>query len=624
MLAVAVGCGGAKADLRTGGAGSGRWVRQLTISGNKHLSDRQIRNGLATEPQSIFGTSRSRLDPYVLERDRARIESFYQRQGYFSARVAKVVVRNVGTDKVDVRFVVVEGDPFRIVSVRATGIPEACATSAAIRRQLGRLRRGAVFRHELYLQIKAKVLRALQRAGYAHAEVNGRVAVDRRSGSVDVLLEVEAGSLVHYGNTVVKGTHRIPKSAILARLAWHKGDTYDPRDLEETQARLYRLGVFNTARVEVQREGAPKIADVTVSVTEAPRRELRLGAGVHVDQAYWLLRGRFGYTRHGVWHPLNTLTTEARPGYAILRGAQGRAGPTVDASATLSRDDLWWPLLRGDAGVSYSFQQLEAYSTQGPGARLGLSRQFLSERLRITAGWQYRLLQIFQIAPAIDAGLRDELGLQSPYRLGFFDQSVSYDGRDVPVNPTRGYYAEVRVEESGRAAGSAFSYMRTTPEVRGYISPLGKRLVLAARTRLGMLLTGKLPISQRYFAGGANSHRGFAQRRLSPTASAAGESTVPIGGEALLETGAEARYELMKVKGQWLELAVFLDGGDVTMQPSDLDVTNLHWAAGGGIRYRTFVGPLRFDVGYRLNRTGANEPSPGSRWAFHFTFGESF
>ena len=73
MLAVAIGCAGAKADLRTGAASSGRRVRQLTISGNKHLSDRQIRSGLATEPQSIFGTSRSRFDPYVLERDRARL-----------------------------------------------------------------------------------------------------------------------------------------------------------------------------------------------------------------------------------------------------------------------------------------------------------------------------------------------------------------------------------------------------------------------------------------------------------------------------------------------------------------------------------------------------------------------
>jgi outer membrane translocation and assembly module TamA len=68
----------------------------------------------------------------------------------------------------------------------------------------------------------------------------------------------------------------------------------------------------------------------------------------------------------------------------------------------------------------------------------------------------------------------------------------------------------------------------------------------------------------------------------------------------------------------------FLDGADVTLTPGQLDLGDLHWAAGLGLRYDTLVGPIRFDVGYRLNRFGAEEPDPGDRLAFHLSMGQAF
>ncbi len=599
---------------------SGRWVRDLEFSGNHHLGDAAIRAGLALQQESFLGHHRSRFDPYVLDRDRARIVAHYQRQGYYSARVTDVRLRLVGGDEVDVQFEIEEGAPSRIAALVTRGVPPALAGPSE--RALAALRRGRIFRYARYETAKQKLVQALRQRGYAHARVDGAARVDRERATVDLQFDVTAGPRVRLGRPRIVGARRVPRSAITARIAWHPGDVYDPEALEETRSRLYELGLFSTVRVSLPRTSRAEVEQVEIAITEAPRHEVRLGVGAQVDQLYWRLHGRAGYLIHGFLDPLTTLTLEARPGYAILRGAGSQSGLATDASASLRRDDLVWPLLRGDATVSYALQQLEAYSTQGPGVGVELGRGFLGQRLRAAASWRFRLLQVFGVDSAIDDTLARDLGLTNPYRLGAFTENLTYDDRDSPVNPRRGAYLSLEVNQGGRFAAGAFRYVRVTPEARGYL-PLGSRAVLTARLRAGAAVSGTLPMSERYFSGGASSHRGFPQRQLAPFATGS-DHTVPIGGDALFESSLELRYDLVEIWDHMLELGVFADGGDVTLQPGQLDLTHLHWAVGAGLRVRTFLGPLRFDVGYRLDRTGAGNPLPGQRVAYHLTFGEAF
>jgi outer membrane translocation and assembly module TamA len=70
---------------------------------------------------------------------------------------------------------------------------------------------------------------------------------------------------------------------------------------------------------------------------------------------------------------------------------------------------------------------------------------------------------------------------------------------------------------------------------------------------------------------------------------------------------------------------VFLDGADVVDSAQQkIELSNLHWAAGVGLRLFTLVGAVRADFGYRLNRTGAMEPDPGRPFAFHLSIGEAY
>jgi outer membrane translocation and assembly module TamA len=138
------------------------------------------------------------------------------------------------------------------------------------------------------------------------------------------------------------------------------------------------------------------------------------------------------------------------------------------------------------------------------------------------------------------------------------------------------------------------------------------------------------PLTQRFFGGGATGQRGFAYRRMSPEARTSKGDRVPVGGEGLIESSIETRIGLTEIKGNWLDLGLFLDAGDCTPTWRELEVTNLNYAAGAGLRYDTVVGSLRFDVGVRLNRLeqagvdGLGNPDPGQRFAIHLSLGEAF
>ena len=120
------------------------------------------------------------------------------------------------------------------------------------------------------------------------------------------------------------------------------------------------------------------------------------------------------------------------------------------------------------------------------------------------------------------------------------------------------------------------------------------------------------------------------ERQLSPSITGnipgTGTVTVPYGGTGLIDTSIEARVPITSIHKMPLGGAVFLDGGDVTNTVDQLDPTNLYWAIGAGLRLLTVIGPVRVDVGYRLNRVGDGpmDPAPGSHWAFHLTIGEAY
>jgi outer membrane translocation and assembly module TamA len=165
----------------------------------------------------------------------------------------------------------------------------------------------------------------------------------------------------------------------------------------------------------------------------------------------------------------------------------------------------------------------------------------------------------------------------------------------------------------GSWLGGDTSFVRLVGTLRLY-HPLPFGLIGAARVKLGtadpLASSEEIPLWERFYAGGIDSVRGYARRRVGPLA-----RDEPIGGRSL----SEGSIELRRLLTRHLALAVFFDGGQASRKSFDAPVHRLQYGTGAGIHYTTPIGPIRLDVGVPLDRRGDDEA-----WQLHVSVGQAF
>jgi outer membrane protein assembly factor BamA len=596
-----------------------------------------------------------------------------------------------GKPAVDIRYTVKEGEPTHIRNVTVQGVEHLGRDRNLILRRVKRLpglRSGAVFVHTSYLAAKQDLQRFLQLRGYAFAEVKSEVDVDRAAHAADIHITTAPGDKVRIGQTLVQGTRTVDPRLLARHAALAAGEPFRPDLLDAAQGKLYNLGMFSTVLVEpVKNPRDPSVADIRIHVTESRFHELRLGIGLGIEPMRTEVHGEASYIKRNFYGGLRRFAVSLHPGYAAVPAFWARRiyrqGPLLSLRVDLTQPDLLGRNSELSASLVYDLGLEYAYQYHGPGFRLGVQRTFFRDHLKLAASYNFQFLDFFNTDPAIlsdpgEAGAR--YGYTDPYRLGYLQEQLVLDFRDRAIDARRGLFFGLLGEQGGVYTGSAFQYEKLVPEVRAYV-PLGSRVVVAARVQFGQIFVQSdlgSPITQRLYLGGPNSHRGFVYNRLSyqvcsgitgdapmPMSGVMGEEPMPkkvgcvsdpdaagikdfrrlpIGGDQLLLGQIELRVNLFRIAGNWLSVAGFADAGDVSAPASgtcsggacsplpyesSIDLRRLHVAVGGGLRYRTVIGAIRFDLGVRLNRLaqfedGVENPDPGQRIAYHISIGEAF
>jgi outer membrane protein assembly factor BamA len=250
-------------------------------------------------------------------------------------------------------------------------------------------------------------------------------------------------------------------------------------------------------------------------------------------------------------------------------------------------------------------------------------KQRLSKSDTVFYRYSYRRVNVD--ADTLKVSVQEYPLLSRPARVGMLGASFVRDRRDDPAESHRGMFLTFDGGISARQVGSEASFVRAILQFTSY-HRVHRTWVLARNTQFGMaepfgtpravqvlqpdgqettVFTRDLPLPERFFSGGSNSHRGFGVNQAGPRDPVTG---FPIGGDALLMNSVELRFPLM---GPNIAGVVFHDMGNVFDRLRDLsfrvrqknlaDFNYLVQAAGVGLRYRTPIGPVRLDFAYSIN-----------------------
>ena len=233
----------------------------------------------------------------------------------------------------------------------------------------------------------------------------------------------------------------------------------------------------------------------------------------------------------------------------------------------------------------------------------------LSRNLKAGLAYEYSYSDTTDVAPGAIISKEDTgtLGISS------VSTSLFYDLRDNPFDPTSGSLNGIVLKFASKAYFSEVEFVKGTLQSTWFF-PLTKGIVWAVSLKSGLAHSfgddSELPLIERFFLGGRTTVRGYTNDLLGPK----GDDGVPTGGNVFALFNSELRIPVRKELG----IVVFIDGGNVWQVIEDINY-ELKYTVGTGLRYRTPVGPLRIDYGYKLSREEGE-----SSGEVHFSFGHAF
>jgi outer membrane protein insertion porin family/translocation and assembly module TamA len=599
-------------------------------------------------------------DPYYLHpreftRDLARLRLFYYQRGYRETVLDTATVRPA-PGQVEVTFSVQEGDPVRIVEVGFQG--DESPDSSVLRDLPAKIGNPL---NALILEATRDSLTArLRDQGFAHADVLLNYSIPRDSPlEATVTYDLYTGPSARIGPISVVGNVTVSEAVVRRMLPLTQGRPYSETDLLDGQLNLYNLDIFTFADITPVLDNTPdSIVPVMVRVAEGDVHRVRAGAGFSTadcinTEARWASRNFLGGARR--------LQVTGRVSKILAPVFEQTFCPEA---GTGEYGELNW-MLSADFTQPWLRSPRTALNASLIGERESLPDVFIREALSFNIGLTHLLqpatsvtlsyrpeisrldaAEFFFCSTYLLCTPEDIDVLQGTNWLAPFGLRFSQDRRNQALSPTRGHALILDTEHAANWSGSDFPYTRILTE--GSWHTQGRsRWVFGSKLRAGWVVAGGFQgfasstsndeivhPEKRLYAGGSNSVRGYAQNRLGPQvlymedveavlnaagsegmppctpqevmdltcdASTAPEgefSPRPSGGSALLEGSVEFRFPVV---GQRWEGAAFLDFGQVWDDPQDVNLNDLEFSPGFGIRYFSPIGPIRIDLAYRLD-----------------------
>ena len=660
---------------------------QLTITftvkqGRRHVVEGvSVQGNRAIATPDLLQTLRLRPgDPFVqatLDAGTTAIRNAYRARGFTRPALEASVIRTPGGEpaaadqRVQIQFVLEEGPRTLVGAVDVEG--NTILTDAQLLSMISTAPDLPYSEVDLAADRDRIELEYLNR-GYESVVVTPQMELAENGTRADVRLVISEGPQIIVDHVIIVGNERTSTETIERELLLKPGQPLGYSARVESQQRLAALGLFRSVTIEELRHAGESRRDVLVQIVEAPPMTVGVGGGVEggfrlrptgesgqAEERFELTpRGFFEIGRRNLWgknRSVNLFTRVSLRSRDIVLSEGGvrfdepaeGSGPGFNEYRVLGTfreprifntpaDVLITGIL--DQAIRSSFNFITREARAETGFRL-------SPRFSLQGRYSYEHTKLFdERFTDNEKPLIDRVFPQ--VRLSKFSSTLIRDSRNDVIDPENGTFFIVDGQLAGRAIGSEVGFVKTFVQGFKYHRlPSTRRMILAAGARVGMAqgfrrdvprvdtegrpvidpilgtpivdVVQDLPASERFFAGGDTTVRGFSLDRLGTDATIS-PTGFPTGGNGLIVLNAEMRVALFGGIGA----VGFLDAGNVFPRATDIDLGQLRAAAGFGISYRSPIGPIRVDLGFKLDR---RELSPGRLErgsVLHISLGQAF
>lgn len=393
---------------------------------------------------------------------------------------------------------------------------------------------------------------------------------------IDFLAKINSGPQVHIGVVDFRGEKKTSERVMARRVRVQRGDLLDRIRVDEGRYRLAQLGSFETVDLSYQPVDE-HTRDVNYTVKEGKTLDVSLLFGYG---SYELLRGGFEIEQFNIWGLAHHAKLKAIQSFKASSGEFTYTIPEV-----VGKDvDLFFNA-SGLRREEVNFTRIEY------GGGFGGHKYFKPYSTDATLRYSYQILDASDVPGVVSS--------EGPTNVavGAVILDLKHDRRDNPLYPRKGYKVFLNVEVASEYLGGEVNYERINLSTSWHHRIGGGRLISLGFSQGVDLTAGnsstELPFNRRFFPGGENSIRGYPEGKASPR-NAAGQI---VGAETFSLATVELEQALTP---QW-SLVVFSDNLGTAEKVQNYPFDQGLFSVGGGLRWKTIIGPVRLEYGYNLN-----------------------